>query len=159
MHSSTSSEGSQLVRIVVPCAQTRVAIETHSRVKGTKCRAFREASKARGKVCSLSQPDGKFNVRAEQERCCYTVSSSSCSWPAVRSVVYAIIAQVQSSGATFICVCALYMLLVAQPCILFSTLSHDCDIKHTCYVYVYYVVAAIIYAIQCHGRQVFNFMA
>ena len=36
MHSSTSSEGSRLVRIVVPYAQTRVAIETHSRANGAK---------------------------------------------------------------------------------------------------------------------------
>ena len=31
MHSSTSSEGPRWVRIAVPCAQTRVAIEMHSR--------------------------------------------------------------------------------------------------------------------------------
>ena len=31
MHSSTNSEGPRLVRIAVPCAQTRVAIEIHSR--------------------------------------------------------------------------------------------------------------------------------
>ena len=46
MCSSTSSEGSRLVRIVVPCAQTRVAIETYSRANGAKRRAFREVCPA-----------------------------------------------------------------------------------------------------------------
>ena len=46
MHSSTSSEGSRLVRIVVSCAQTRVAIETYSRANGAKRRAFREVCPA-----------------------------------------------------------------------------------------------------------------
>ena len=32
MHSATSSEGPLLVKIVVLCAQTRVAIEMHSRM-------------------------------------------------------------------------------------------------------------------------------
>ena len=32
-----------VVRIVVPCAQTRVAIEMHSRVNGAKRCVFREA--------------------------------------------------------------------------------------------------------------------
>ena len=43
MRSSTSSEGSRLVGIVVPCPQTRVAIETSSRANGANCRAFQEA--------------------------------------------------------------------------------------------------------------------
>ena len=36
MHSATSSEGSRLVKIVVPCAQTRVVIdlEMHLRANG-----------------------------------------------------------------------------------------------------------------------------
>ena len=67
------------------------------------CHAFQEAcsaghrasSEARSKVCSLSQPDGRFNILAAQTSP-YMVSSSSCSWHAVRGVVYAIIAQVQS---------------------------------------------------------------
>ena len=64
MCSSTSSEGPRLVRIAVPCAQTRMAIEMHSssRTNGAKCHAFREAcsaghrasSEARDEVCSLS---------------------------------------------------------------------------------------------------------
>ena len=62
MRFSTSSEDSRLVRIVVPCAQTRVAIETHSRANSAKRRAFQEAcpaghrasSEARDEVCSLS---------------------------------------------------------------------------------------------------------
>ena len=62
MRSSTSSEGPQLVRFAVPCAQTRVAIEMHSRMNGAKRHAFREAcsaghrasSEARDEVCSLS---------------------------------------------------------------------------------------------------------
>ena len=60
MHSATSSEGSRLVTIAVPCAQMRVAIETYSRANGTKHCVFQEAcsaghqasSKARGKVYS-----------------------------------------------------------------------------------------------------------
>ena len=43
MRSTTSSEGPRLVRIAVPCAQTRVAIEMHSRVNSAKLRVFREA--------------------------------------------------------------------------------------------------------------------
>ena len=38
MHSSTNSEGPRLVRIAVPCAQTRVAIEMHSR-RNERCKA------------------------------------------------------------------------------------------------------------------------
>ena len=55
----TSSEGPRLVRIVVPCAQTRMAIKRHS---GTKHCAFREA-------CSyimLSRPRAT-EPRAKQE--------------------------------------------------------------------------------------------
>ena len=48
MRSATSSEGPRLVKITVPCAQTRVAIEMHShRMNGAKHHTFREA-------CSLS---------------------------------------------------------------------------------------------------------
>ena len=62
MRSSTISEGSQSVRIVVLCAQTRVATETHSQANGAKRRTFQDAclagqqasSKARGEVSSLS---------------------------------------------------------------------------------------------------------
>ena len=46
MRSSTSSEGPRLVRITVLCAQTRVAIEMHSRTNGAKHHAFREACSA-----------------------------------------------------------------------------------------------------------------
>ena len=62
MRSATSSEGPQLVRIAVSCAQTRVVIEMHSQTNSAKRRAFQEAcsaghrasSQARDKVCSLS---------------------------------------------------------------------------------------------------------
>ena len=33
---ATSSEGSRLVRVAVPCAQTRVAVETHFGTNGAK---------------------------------------------------------------------------------------------------------------------------
>ena len=36
MRSSTNSKGPRLVRIAVPCAQPRVAIEMHSRTNGAK---------------------------------------------------------------------------------------------------------------------------
>ena len=62
MRCSTSLEGPRLVRIAVLCAQTRVAIEMHSRMNGAKRYAFSEASsaghralsEARDEVCSLS---------------------------------------------------------------------------------------------------------
>ena len=68
MRSATSSEGSRLVRVVVPCAQMRVAIEMYFQVNDTKCCAFREAcsahdramSEARHEVCFLS--GGRFDV-------------------------------------------------------------------------------------------------
>ena len=77
MRSATSSEDSRLVRIAVPCAQTRVAIEMCSQTNGAKCCAFREvclaghqaSSEARDEVCSLTWSGDRFNVRAEQERC------------------------------------------------------------------------------------------
>ena len=40
MRSSTSSEGTRLVRIAALCAQTRVAIEMHSQTNSAKCYAF-----------------------------------------------------------------------------------------------------------------------
>ena len=61
MRSSTGSEGPRLVRIAVPCAQTRVAIEMHSQMYSAKHRAFQEAcsaghrasSEARDEICSF----------------------------------------------------------------------------------------------------------
>ena len=46
MRSATSSEGPRLVRITVARAQTRMAIEMHSRMNGTKRCTFREACSA-----------------------------------------------------------------------------------------------------------------
>ena len=46
MRSATSSEGPRLVRIAVPCAQTRVAVKMHSQTNGMKHCAFREACSA-----------------------------------------------------------------------------------------------------------------
>ena len=43
MRSVTSSEGSQLVRTVGPCAQTRVAIEAQSRTRKRKAPFVQEA--------------------------------------------------------------------------------------------------------------------
>ena len=64
MRSSTSSEGPRLVRIAVPCAQTRVAMEMHSRMNGAKRReacsaGHRASSEARDEVCSSSYPGGR----------------------------------------------------------------------------------------------------
>ena len=79
MRSPTSSEDSRLVRIVVPCAQTRLPRPRGHRdafsslSERRKRRAFRQAcsaghrasSEARGDVCSLSWSGGRFDVRAE----------------------------------------------------------------------------------------------
>ena len=94
MRSSTSSEGSQLVRIVVPCAQTRVTtIETHSRANGAKRCTFREACptghraleprakrEARSVLCHSLMIDLTFTTQWVR------------AWPAVRGVVYTMIA-------------------------------------------------------------------
>ena len=45
MHSATSSEGPGLVGIAVPCAQTRVAIETHSFKRPTEQAATKPRAK------------------------------------------------------------------------------------------------------------------
>ena len=76
MRSPTSSEDSRLVRIVVPCAQTRLPRPRGHRdafSSSSERRAFRQAcsaghrasSEARGDVCSLSWSGGRFDVRAE----------------------------------------------------------------------------------------------
>ena len=79
MRSPTSSEDSRLVRIVVPCAQTRLPGPRGHRdaflssSEQRKRRVFRQAcsaghrasSEARGDVCSLSWSGGRFDVRAE----------------------------------------------------------------------------------------------
>ena len=76
MRSPTSSEDSQLVGIVVPCAQTRLPgprghrdafsylSERHKRrVFQQACLAgHRASSEARGDVCSLSWSGSRFNV-------------------------------------------------------------------------------------------------
>ena len=105
MRSPTCSEDSRLVKIVVPYTQTRLPGSRGHRdafsslSERRKRRAFRQAcwashrtsSEVRGDVCSLSWSGDRFNVRAEGERCHYTVSLSCCFWPAVRGVVYTII--------------------------------------------------------------------
>ena len=81
MRSPTSSEDSRLVRIVVPCAQTRLprprahrdAFSSSTRDERRKRCGFRQAcsaghrasSEARGDVYSLSWSGGRFDVRAE----------------------------------------------------------------------------------------------
>ena len=61
MHSSTGSEGPQLVRLAVPCAQTTVAIEMHSRTNGAKRHAFGVQ-----KACSprATEPQAKREARS-----------------------------------------------------------------------------------------------
>ena len=96
-----------LVRIVVPCAQTRLpgprgpyighrardAFSSSSERR--KHHVFQQAcsaghwasSEARGDVRSLSWSGGRFDILTLLERRHCTVNLSSCSWPAVR-VVY-----------------------------------------------------------------------
>ena len=95
MRSPTSSEDSRLVRIVVPCVQTRLPGPTahkdafSSSSKRCEHRTFRQA-------CSAGHR-ASFDVLTPLERRHYTMSLISYSWPAVRGVV-------------FICACALYEL-------------------------------------------------
>ena len=79
MRSPTNSEDSLLVRIVVPCAQTRLPGPRGHRdaflssSERRKHCAFRQAcsaghqtsSEARSDICSLSWSGGRFNIRAE----------------------------------------------------------------------------------------------
>ena len=60
MRSSISSEGPQLVRIAVLCAQTRMAIEMHSQMNGAKRYAFREASSAGHQALSEARDEVYF---------------------------------------------------------------------------------------------------
>ena len=76
MCSSTSSEGPRLVRFAVPCAQTSVAIEMHSRTNGAKCHVFQEACSAGHRASSEAERRGLFFVvhslvvdSTEQGRC------------------------------------------------------------------------------------------
>ena len=81
MHSPTSSEDSRLVRIVVPCVQTRLPGPTAHKdafsSSSERCqrRTFRQA-------CSAGHR-ASFDVLTPLERCHYTVSLISYSWPAV----------------------------------------------------------------------------
>ena len=155
MHSATSSEHSQLVRIVVPCAQTRVAIETHSRwtvwsaanfekpaEQATKPRAKQEARSVLCHTCTCQYSGGRFDIWAERERCHCMLSSSSCCWPAVRGVAYATIGSkfppLSYSACTNVhCTNGQCWHAAWGPGILLDFLgacystSHDCDIKHT----------------------------
>ena len=79
MRCPTSSEDSQLVRIAVPCAQTRLPGPRSYRdaflSSSEQCKhgAFQQAcsaghralSEATGDVCSLSWSGGRFDVQAE----------------------------------------------------------------------------------------------
>ena len=81
MRSPTSSEDSRLVRIVVPCVQTRLPGPTAHKdafsSSNERCqrRTFRQA-------CSAGHR-ASFDVLTLLERCHYTVSLISYSWPAV----------------------------------------------------------------------------
>ena len=85
MRSATSSEGPRLVRIAVPCAQTRVAIEIHSRTNGAKRRAFlsrpratepRAKRETRSVLCHSLVVDSTFEQ--SENVAIAVVSSSSC---------------------------------------------------------------------------------
>ena len=105
MRSPTSWEDSWLVRIVVPCAQTRLprprAIEMHSRVRASGAsaarfdRPARQATEPRAKreamsvLCHGLVVDSTFEPGVRT-----SVSLISYSWPPVRGVV-------------FICACAI----------------------------------------------------
>ena len=95
MCSSTSSQGSGLVRTVEPCAQTRVAIETHSQMRGAKCCMFGKPaeqateSERRGGRFFVIPVDSLIDSEQERHHCTHSlVSSSSCFWPAMRGVAY-----------------------------------------------------------------------
>ena len=93
------AKGPRLVRVVVPCAQTRVAIEMRTAQSAT-CfeRPAQQATEPRVKqevrsvLCHSLVVDSMF----EQSKNIVTtrffvVNLSSCSWPVVRGVVYTII--------------------------------------------------------------------
>ena len=65
MRSATSSDGPRLVRITVPCAQTRVAIEMHPRANSTKRRVFQEACSADHQASSEARDKVYGNVGIE----------------------------------------------------------------------------------------------
>ena len=100
MRSPTSSEDSRLIRIVMPCAQTRLpgprAIEMRSRARASSAsaarfdRPARQATEPRAKREAMSAFCHGLVLNSTFER-----SLISYSWPAVRGVV-------------FICACALY---------------------------------------------------
>ena len=77
----------------------KVAIETHSRTRGAKRRAFGrpERSERRGGllfVVPVDSPVDSTFERSENFAIAHTVSSSSCYkcyWPAMRGVAYVII--------------------------------------------------------------------
>ena len=157
MHSATSSEGPRLVRIAVPCAQIRVAIEMHSRMNGAKRRVFQETCSAcrpsatepwakqetRSVLCHSVVVDSTFEQ--SEKVAIAVVSLSSCCWPALRGVVYEVI------GSKFVLLhvhctngwhtaremtllrfsLSMWANTMSNSCIL-ATLSHDWDIKHTC---------------------------
>ena len=58
MRSSTSSESPRLVRIAVPCAQTRVAIEMHSQ------RMARSAARFNRPAQQATEPRAKQEMRS-----------------------------------------------------------------------------------------------
>ena len=87
MCSATSSGGSQLVRTVGPCAQTRVA-------PSGGLLSYLERSERRVGPFFVIPVDssGSFHVRAEREcRHCTHSFTVICCWPAMRGVAYEII--------------------------------------------------------------------
>ena len=71
MHSATSSDGPRLVRIEVPCTQTRVAIGMHSNERHEAPCVSRgllsRAPEPRMKRETRSVFVGRFDVRTERE--------------------------------------------------------------------------------------------
>ena len=107
MRFATSSEGPRLVRIAMPYAQIRVAIEMHSQMNGMKHHAFQEACSTghvppslerseRQGLLYLSQSGDRFDVKQSKNVTIAVVSSSSCCSSASSSVVYEVI------GAKFV---------------------------------------------------------
>ena len=94
MRSATSSEGPRLVRIAVPCAQTRVAVKMHSQTNGTEALYV-----SRGLFSRPQKPQAKRETRSilchsvvvdlTFEHVAVAVAIlSSCCLPALRGVVY-----------------------------------------------------------------------
>ena len=145
MRSSTSSEGPRLVRFAVPCAQTRVTIEMHSRMNGTG-----SAVRFERPAQQITEPQAKREMRSVL---CHSLVVDStergrhhCSGEFEQLLLTCIEGCGLRSNTNRFKVCApeASMRTVLTMDIRTATFSeyvslsnscifHDCDIKHTCY--------------------------